>query len=319
MVGQGGVTVSVVIPMYNHAGYIETCLDSLLAQSFPGLEILLLDDGSRDDGFAVARRWEAAHGGQVVRTWFERQPNAGITRTLDRLVREARGEFIVLLASDDWLLPDSIRQRLEMLRDPAVDAVFGDAVPVDEAGQPVGRSAIADLGIRADLRALKNPSTLLWELIFRWNVYGSVLMCRRSALVREDGRSVLDLSLYSEDMQLYYRFAGQGRLRFLDQPVAGYRIHAGSTCRTPEHLARLRANIHGSRRYGAAHMRLLPQLVVRLQAFTYYRWQRGIGAAFAKPLVALDYGLLLIARLAYDLFRRAGRARGRLEGGPHGD
>jgi cellulose synthase/poly-beta-1,6-N-acetylglucosamine synthase-like glycosyltransferase len=54
-------SVSVVIPLYNHERYVAECLDSVLAQDMPNIELLLLDDGSSDKGFDVACRWKEAH------------------------------------------------------------------------------------------------------------------------------------------------------------------------------------------------------------------------------------------------------------------
>ncbi len=294
--------VSVVIPLFNHERYIEACLDSVLVQDFPNLELLLLDDGSRDRGVEVARQWVAQHGGRFFRIWFETQPNVGITRTLDRLFKEAKGEYIVALASDDILLPDSISRRLPLFASHSVAAVFGDAIPIDDTGQVIGGSAIGELGEPADREALSDPRTLLWELIFRWNIYGSVLMCQRSALVSEGENSVLDTKLFSEDMQLFYLLAGKGVLHFLNEPVAKYRIHGTSTCRTPENLDKLRKNIYQSRRYAARFMPMVPRWIVRIQAFTYFRWRGGL---LSKPAVLCSFAVLAGARVIYDSVRKS--------------
>lgn len=295
--------VTIAIPLYNHASFIEACLDGVLAQELPNAELLLIDDGSRDEGFRLAKDWEAIHGGRFVRTWMERQPNAGITPTMDRLIRQSRGDFVIAVASDDILLPGSVLKRLPFFKDPEVLAVFGDAIPIDESGHCLGESAIAGLGHPAMRTALADSRTILWELIFRWNVYGSVLMCRRAALTQDDGTSVLKTDIYSEDMQLYYRFGALGGLRYLDEPVALYRIHPANTHRTPENLDLLRRNIHESRKASSLHMSTAYWLVVRIQAFTYFRWRPGWSGILLKPMVAFAYGGLFGARLVYDAYR----------------
>ncbi len=296
--------VSVVIPLYNHERYVEECLDGVLAQDLPNIELLLLDDGSSDDGFAVACRWKDRHGYRFARIHFDRQANAGITHTLDRLIRRSTGRFILILASDDVLLPDSILQRLDLFRDDGVMAVFGDAIPIDDSGNVLGKSAIGELGKPCSQEALSDPRTLPWELIFRWNIYGSVLLCRREALLAADGSSVLNLSLYSEDMQLYYRLGAQGSLRYLDRPVANYRIHSANTSGVPENVSKLRRNNYQSRKHSLNGMPWLLRTIVSLQAFTYHRWSKGPRARLALPLVALSYACILSARVFYDLYRK---------------
>lgn len=295
--------VSVLIPSYNHEKYIEKCLDSVLGQSYPNIEVLLLDDGSNDSSLEIARRWEAHHQGRFTRTLFQEQENVGITRTIERLICESKGDFVALLASDDELVQDSIVNRMDFLISAKADAVFGDAIPVDEDGLELGSSAIEGLGLRSSRQALENPRTLFWELLLRWNVYGSVLLCRRSALIMDCNKSVMNLDLYSEDMQLYYYFASRGTLRFLNQPVAKYRMHAGSTCRSPENELKLRKNIFESRRHSARSTGALKWLVLQLQMFTYYRRLPGIVGVLVKPLVFGVYLILLLARFVYDLWR----------------
>jgi|GEM_PF-1143019 len=296
--------ITVAIPLYNHAKYIETCLDSVIAQQLPQIEILLIDDGSKDESFQVAKQWESRHRGQFVRTSFEKQENQGITRTIDRLIRKSQGQYVLILASDDVLLPGSIEKRLECFADPSISSVFGDAIPIDEMGLPLGQSAIGELGVPSDREALSDPRTLLWELVFRWNIYGSVFMARRNALVGIDGRSILNTSIYSEDMQLYYRMAGQNSLFYLNEPVAGYRIHVGSTCRTVANLNKLRKNIFESRKYSSQFMKIIPRCVVLLQALTYWRWRGGVIGLLCMPFVIASYCIIFVSKNSYDIFRK---------------
>jgi len=298
-----GSLVSVVIPLYNHSAYIEKCLNSVLDQDVSNIELILLDDGSSDNGFEFAKKWEELHRGKFVRTHFERQSNVGITRTMDRLIRLAEGDFILGLASDDILLPNSICALLSAFKNDKICAVFGDAMPIDGEGKVIGQSAIGELGVPSAREALSDSRTLLWELIFRWNVYGSVLMTRRKFMMTNQGSSILNTELFSEDMQLYYRIAGQGALSYLDKPVAGYRIHGENISRTAENISKLRHNIFMSRLHSLPHLKFAPRVIVRLQAFTYNRWCSEGKRFVLMPLVVVSYACLLLARIYYDLFR----------------
>jgi glycosyltransferase involved in cell wall biosynthesis len=297
--------ISVLIPLYNHEQFIGECLDSVLAQGLPNIELRLIDDGSSDQGFAVANAWVRQNGHHFVRVHLERQANAGITRTFDRLIRESVGDFIVILASDDVLLPGSISQRVKVLQDPAVMGVFGDAAPIDEVGNSIGTSAISELGNPADRKALSDPRTIHWELIFRWNVYGSVLMMRRDAIVTPDGKSILNLDVYSEDMQLYYMLGSKGALRYLDTPVAKYRVHMASASHSAPNLFRMQTNVYHSRLNAVNGMPWARAAVVRLQALTYFRWSKSKGAKLLLPLVAMAYASVWAARAFYDFYRKA--------------
>ncbi|MDP9227315.1 MAG: glycosyltransferase family 2 protein, partial [Actinomycetota bacterium] len=91
--------VSVVIPAYNHARYIASTLDSVVREGYPNLEILVLDDGSTDQTFAAATAW--AERNQRIPIQVTQQENAGLTKTLNRLLEAANGDFVAYLASDD--------------------------------------------------------------------------------------------------------------------------------------------------------------------------------------------------------------------------
>ena len=294
---------SVLIPLYNHAAYIAECLDGVLQQDPANTELLLIDDGSSDNGFQVAQQWKEAHGNRFSRIEFERQENAGITKTFDRLLRKSTGSVIAVVASDDVLLPGSIAARLSLLNEPGVMAVFGDAIPIDAESRVTGASAIGELGKPSSRMALCDPRTLPWELIFRWNVYGSVLMCRREGILKPDGSSVLNLEIFSEDMQLYYLLSSKNALRYLNQPVAKYRVHTTNTSHTQSNVLKLRKNIYHSRKYAMIGMPIWRRAVVGMQAFTYNRWRDGLASRLLLPFVAAAYGGILGARIVYDFYR----------------
>jgi len=123
-------TVSVLIPSYNHAPYIRQCLDSILGQTRPADEIIVLDDGSSDDTATVIRPY-------LDRITFIEQENRGLIRTLNRGVPLCTGDYILMFASDDWLAPDAIAAMAAILDDhPDVGTVHAGVTIVDERGCP---------------------------------------------------------------------------------------------------------------------------------------------------------------------------------------
>lgn len=92
--------ISVIIPVYQTEAYVETCVRSYLAQTYPEFEILLIDDGSTDGSGAVCDRLAAAHPGTVRAI---HQENGGVSRARNRGLAEAAGDFVVFGDSDDWV------------------------------------------------------------------------------------------------------------------------------------------------------------------------------------------------------------------------
>ncbi len=105
----GAPLVSVVIPCYNAGRWVGATLESVLAQSYRPLEIIVVDDGSTDDSSEVLRRFESA-GALVIR-----QKNAGQTAALNRGLAHARGQLIQFLDADDLLAPEKIARQVARL------------------------------------------------------------------------------------------------------------------------------------------------------------------------------------------------------------
>ncbi|MFG2060975.1 glycosyltransferase family 2 protein [Micromonospora sp. NPDC048871] len=115
--------VSVIVPNYNYARALHLCLDSLRAQTYPQLEIIVVDDCSTDDSVAVAE----AHGARVVRTPSNSGPAAA--RNLGAAV--AAGEILFFIDSDVAARPDAVANAVELLtEDPTIGAVCGNYDPV---------------------------------------------------------------------------------------------------------------------------------------------------------------------------------------------
>ena len=215
--------VSVIIPAYNHAMYIAQCLESLYNDDYPSLEVIVLDDGSTDETFAVAQMWRAQHPDRFEFR-LEHQENSGITRTLNRLIGWTRGEFVVLLASDDYLLPGGIQTRVKILETHTEwMAVFCDCRVVNQHDQILSESGLTHLG--ANKRALTARTTMRLELLLNWAMPGPVIMLRKSAFDSLVGFGLYDETLGFEDRDFYLRLLSRDALGFLDATVSAYRLH----------------------------------------------------------------------------------------------
>jgi GT2 family glycosyltransferase len=103
--------VSVLIPCYNASRWIETALQSVLKQSYPALDVIVVDDGSTDDSVALLNEFRDS------RLKVIRQPNMGAAKARNRALDEAQGEFLQYLDADDILSPLKVSRHVEVLAD----------------------------------------------------------------------------------------------------------------------------------------------------------------------------------------------------------
>ena len=128
--------VSVCIPAYNHGRYIQQALRSVLEQDWPRMEIVLLDDGSTDDTFEKACEMKVLFDERFERVVFEKKRNEGTCATLNRLCKLSSGDFTLLPASDDALLPGAVRALLApMLCDDSIGVSVGVNEIMDGSGR----------------------------------------------------------------------------------------------------------------------------------------------------------------------------------------
>lgn len=246
--------VSVIVPAHNHERYIEAALDSARDEGYPNLEIVLMDDGSTDGTWDRVGAWQERNAG-LLTVQAMLQDNVGLTKTLNRLLHLASGEYVAMLASDDRLLPGGLGSRVDLLEArPDLIAVFADARVIDANGRVTSEHAVGFGDPRARVRLLDDPAR---EIVERWSVPGPVMVYRRDEVRAMGGYSE---ALTLEDWDLYLRLASRNAIAYLDQVVAEYRWHGDNTVARPEQAIlladELRAVAWRSRTLFRGHLRL---------------------------------------------------------------
>jgi glycosyltransferase involved in cell wall biosynthesis len=120
--------ISVIIPVYNCADFLAEAIESVLAQSYPASEIIVVDDGSTDDSISVAARFPQ------VRVLS--QPNAGPGAARNLGIRNARGSYLAFLDADDLWAPDKLQRQMSAMEADDPDIVFGQVEIFHQSGDP---------------------------------------------------------------------------------------------------------------------------------------------------------------------------------------
>ena len=134
-------TFSVVIPLYNHERYITPALQSVLEQTLPARDIVVVDDGSSDNGYAVAEKLLR----EVPNAKIVRQDNRGAHSAINRAIELSEGSHIAVLNSDDIFKSSKLHRCSKLfISDPEISLVFGNVEIIDTHGDLVPRNETTD-------------------------------------------------------------------------------------------------------------------------------------------------------------------------------
>ncbi len=122
--------ISVVVPSFNQASYLRQTLESVIAQRYPALDLIVVDGGSTDGSLEILREYQQHF------SWWVHEPDAGQTDALIKGFSHAQGDILCWLNSDDLFEPWTLAEVGRWFEEhPEAGAVFGDAVWIDERGQ----------------------------------------------------------------------------------------------------------------------------------------------------------------------------------------
>ncbi len=223
--------VSVVMPVFNAAAYLDAAVRSILAQTFTDFELIGVDDGSTDASLAMLRQFAD----QDRRVRVMSRPNTGIVGALNDGLAAATGEFIARMDADDVSLPTRLARQVAYLDEhPQVVAVGTWVVEVDpyrsplrERRPPTDHVAIDAAHMAGHGGQIAHPSAMM-----------------RAAAVSRAGR-YRPACQWAEDLDLFLRLAEIGKLANLPAVLLQYRQHAGNVCftRQSQQRAAIRAAI----------------------------------------------------------------------------
>ena len=102
--------ISVIVPVYNAAPYLDQCIESIVKQTYTDWECILINDGSTDKSGEICDKW----GKFDSRFRIIHQINQGVSATRNRGIKESKGEYIVFIDSDDWVSPNYLKDMINI-------------------------------------------------------------------------------------------------------------------------------------------------------------------------------------------------------------
>ena len=213
------IKVSVVIPAYNHASFLQKTIESVLAQTWRDYEIIVVDDGSQDATPAVAAQFGAA-------LRYIRQANRGMAATRNTGIQAASGELISFLDDDDLWLPDYLATVVPHFQaDPSLAAMYtGYQLTSGEEGRDFPKQGTRTV-----------PANSLYDQLIEGGFFPpSSVSVRKSCL---DSIGFFDENLQGyADWELWLRICKEHRFIGIPDVLIKYRIHSGGLSSNVEHM-----------------------------------------------------------------------------------
>lgn len=208
--------VSVVIPAYNAAQYICETIDSVLSQTYKDYEIIVVDDGSTDNTKEILQ----PHMGKIRYMYKE---NGGPASARNVGIKNAQGEYIAFLDSDDLWLPEKLEKQVRYFEEyPEVGLVFTDCIRFNEKGSEERHNLKKGL-ISDDMFV-----NIWWENL----IPNLTVMVRKSCFekvgVFDESKQIVSV----EDREMWLRIAREYRVGYLEEALAKYRIRQNGLMRS---------------------------------------------------------------------------------------
>jgi glycosyltransferase involved in cell wall biosynthesis len=234
--------VSVVIPCFNSAKFLNESVASIVSQTVPVEEIIIVDDASTDDSFEVASGLSTKYS-KVKITVHRNSCNQGPGRSRNTGITAATGDYVAFLDADDVWLPDKIERQLNFLRSKHIPAVVSEVIVTNETLKPFDvqdKSAYVGLDPEDLARAI---------YLGKITMSTPTLICERGVLLEFGGFD--DKLRLREDHALLIKLSLGGKLAIHAEPVVKRRAHMGSYSSGVNPLIKFRHEIRFIQTFGA--------------------------------------------------------------------
>ncbi|MBF9222161.1 glycosyltransferase [Hymenobacter ruricola] len=215
-----GPLVSIGVASYNNAAYIVETLESIRNQTYPHWELVVVDDGSKDDSAELIADWLKTHS-EVKGQLLVNNPNRGVCHTFNRFLNAAKGKYISIIGSDDLFLPEKLTAQVALLEAASakVGLVYSDVSKIDPAGKVIVPSVY-------ETGQITPFSGNVWLEMLKTNFLGAMTVLIRRECFDQVGP--FDENLAYEDWDMWLRISREFDFLYQPEVTCHYRIHGAS-------------------------------------------------------------------------------------------
>lgn len=204
--------VTVIMPVYNCEQYISSSINSILDQSYANFEFIIVDDASTDRTTNLLSKIKKRDKRIIL---VKNKKNEGVTKSLNRAVKKAKGKYILRMDADDWSYPNRFQLQIELMeKNPGV-VVSGSYIE------------ICDSKLKTkNLRKYHLDDATIRKHIFRYSPFAHPATIWNADVVKKELYN--ETITVSQDYELYFRIGKMGKFMNLDKPLLKLRMHDGS-------------------------------------------------------------------------------------------
>ncbi len=220
--------ISAVIPAYNSAKFLKEAIDSILQQTHPVDEIIIVDDGSTDQTEAIAKSFEN-------KVHYIKQENKGPSAARNRGIMAATGDWIAFLDADDQWTANKIEKQLAALhKEPALKLIAADMSETDQSGNLITESVLAKHDLLKNFQALNGAalSNALASLVTKNFIPTGTVLVERAVLIESE---LFNSEIrFGEDLELWAKIACKYPITCLPEVMMLRRQHGNNATQNSE-------------------------------------------------------------------------------------
>lgn len=302
------ISISIIIPVYNKAEYLDRCFESIFTQDFESFEVVAVDDGSTDTSGHICDQWAA----KEARLQVLHVENGGVTAARRIGVEHSKGQYIMFADADDQFLPHALKTMYKAITDSGADEVIGTYDDQYGCRHDSGmRGFVAPERLIRDLLAVRSKFCILWGIIFRRELLDGCLSASREIVERED--SLMQIKCLMKQPKMFF-IAEASYLHYEDVPnsrretIEWIRIYDEELRQTlaPE-WERYRSAFIGHQ------LKVYEKFIDRRQFHVFKEYYRPLRQQLSSDIPLMDrIAILLPPRIAYLFVHTYKTMRGRM-------
>lgn len=220
--------ITVVVPAYNYADFLEETLESIISQTYTNWECLIINDGSEDNTEDVAIKYSE----RDKRFKYFYKQNGGLSSARNKGIQNAKGEYIIFIDADDIIKPQKFEMHIERFsQKPDLTVVYSNFNYIDTNGLLLPDSPFARIKLKGDSYS---DFALNWGFEFVIPIHCSII---KFEFLKINGIFFEEALKAREDWLFWIKMSGNGAsFDFIDEKLSLYRKHEKSMVHDPEHM-----------------------------------------------------------------------------------